>query len=185
MAYPHTPSRARGEVADSDIEPSDIAPSAAPSPLSTSVRPNVETVEGPESVSAESAGPVSAPTLSLSAGSHPSLGSHGILGSAGPSQVGVSALRYPSGQADPPDSMHMHIGGQISTSLATGIVAAEVHAQLEQSSTSSSLRQPPTATAAAETAAAEGLTLVSAVMSMYLGAKIVVRTVYGNRKVLR
>ena len=138
-------------------------------------------------MSAESAGPVSAPTLSLSlsAGSHPSLGSHGILGSAGPSQVGVSALRYPSGQADPPDSMHMHIGGQISTSLATGIVAAEVHAQFEQSSTSSSLRQPPTATAAAETAAAEGLTLVSAVMSMYLGAKIVVRTVYGNRKVLR
>jgi len=73
MAYPHTPSRARGEVADSDIEPSDIAPSAAPSPLSISVRPNVEAVEGPESVSAESAGPVSAPTLSLSLSGKPSL----------------------------------------------------------------------------------------------------------------
>jgi len=46
----------------------------------------------------------------------------------------------------------------MSTSLATGVVAAEVHAELEQSSTSSS-RQPPPATAAAETAAAEGLTL--------------------------
>ena len=122
------------------------------------MRPNVETVEGPESVSTESAGPVSAPTLSLSAGSHPFSGSHGELGSAGPSQVVVSALGYPSGQADLPDSMHMHIGGQMSTSLATGIVAAEVHAELEQSATSSS-RQPSTI-AAAETAAAEGLTLV-------------------------
>ena len=45
----------------------------------------------------------------------------------------------------------------MSTSLATGIVAAEVHAELEQSATSSS-RQPSTI-AAAETAAAEGLTL--------------------------
>jgi len=66
MAYPYTRSSARGEVADSDVEPSDTAPSAATSPLSISVRPNVnETVEGPESVSTESAGPVSAPTLSL------------------------------------------------------------------------------------------------------------------------
>ena len=127
MAYPHTRSRARGEVADSDIEPSDTAPSAATSPLSISVRPNVETVEGPESVSTKSAGPVSAPTLSLSAGSHPFSGSHGQLGSAGPSQVAVSALGYPSGQADPPDSMRMHIGGQMSTSLATGIARAKVH----------------------------------------------------------
>jgi len=61
MAYTYTRSRARGEVADSDIEPSDTAPSAATSPLSISVRPNVETVEGPESVSTESAGSVSAP----------------------------------------------------------------------------------------------------------------------------
>ena len=93
------------------------------------MRPSVETVEGLESVSIESAGPVSAPTLSHPAGSHPFSGSHGKLGSAGPSQVGVSALRYPSRQADPPDSMHMHIGGQMSTSLATGIVEAEVHAE--------------------------------------------------------
>ena len=160
MAYPYTRSRARGKVVDSDIEPCDTAPSSAtsPLPLSISVRPNVETVEGPESVSTESAGPVSAPTLSLSAGSHPFSGSHGELGSAGPSQVVISALGYPSGQADPPDSMHMHIGGQMSTSLATGVVAAEVHAELEQSATSSSRQQ--STIAAAETAAAEGLTLV-------------------------
>jgi len=126
------------------------------------VRPSVETVEGLESVSTESAGPVSAPTRSVSAGSHPFLGSHGELGSASPSQVGVSALGYPSGQADPPDSMHMHIGGQMSTSLASGIVVAEVHAEFEQpvTTTSSSSRQPSPAAAAAETAAAEGLTHV-------------------------
>ena len=84
MAYPYTRSRARGEAADSDIEPNDTATS----PLSISVRPSVETVEGLESVSTESAEPVSAPTLSVSAGSHPFSGSHGELGSAAPSQVG-------------------------------------------------------------------------------------------------
>ena len=125
MAYPYTRSRARGEAADSDIEPNDTVTSS----LSISVRPSVETVEGLESVSTESAGPVSAPTLSVSAGSHPFSGSHGELGSAAASQVGVSALGYPSGQADPPDGMHMHIGSQMSTSLATGIARAEIHAE--------------------------------------------------------
>jgi len=114
MAYSYTRSRARGEVADSDIEPSDTAPSAATSPLSIFEGPSVESVEGPELVSIELAGPVSAPTHSLPAGSPPTSGSHGALGSVGPSHVGVSALRYPSGQADPLD-----IGGQMSTSLAT------------------------------------------------------------------
>ena len=52
----------------------------------------------------------------------------------GPSHVGVSALRYPSGQADP-----LYIGGQMSTSSATGIVVAEVHAEPEQSSHTTSL----------------------------------------------
>jgi len=37
-------------------------------------------------------------------GGPPSSGSHGILESAGPSLVGVSALGYPSGLAHPPDS---------------------------------------------------------------------------------
>jgi len=88
MTYPYTRSRAHGEVADSDIEPSDTAPSAATPPLSIFAGPSVEAVEGSESVSAESAWPVSAPTLSLPAGGPPSLGSHGGLGSAGPSHVG-------------------------------------------------------------------------------------------------
>ena len=85
MAYPYTRSRARGEVADSDMEPSDSAPSAATSPHPPGIfeGPSVESVEGPESVSTESAGPVSAPAHSLPAGSPPTSGSHGILGSVG------------------------------------------------------------------------------------------------------
>ena len=110
--------------------------------------------EGPESVSAELAGPVSAPTHSLPAGSPPSSGSHGVSGSAGPSQVGVSALGYPSGLAGPLDSS-AYSGGQMSLSLATGIAET---AQLEQSSYSTS-RQPP-ATAVAETGAAEDPTIL-------------------------
>jgi len=98
MAYSYTRSRARSEVPDSDVEPSDIAPSPPPSIF---VGPNVEAVEGSESVSA---GPVSAHTHSLPVGGSPSSGSHGILESAGPSLVGVSALGYPSGLAHPPDS---------------------------------------------------------------------------------
>ena len=84
MAYPYTRSRARGEVADSDIEPSD----SATSPLSIFEGQSVESVEGPESVSTGLAGPVSAPSHSLPAGSPPTLGSHGALGSVGPSHVG-------------------------------------------------------------------------------------------------
>ena len=66
MAYPYTRSRARGEVADSDIEPSDSAPSAATSPHPPGIfeGPSVESVELPESVSTGLAGPVSAPAHS-------------------------------------------------------------------------------------------------------------------------
>ena len=76
MAYPYTRSRARGKVADSDIEPSD----SATSPFGIFEGPSVESVEGPESVSA--------PAHSLPAGSPHTLGSHGALGSVGPSHVG-------------------------------------------------------------------------------------------------
>ena len=99
------------------------------------------------------AGPVSAPAHSLPAGSTPTLGSHSVIGSVGPSHVGVSALRYPSGQADPLD-----IGGQVSTSSATGVVVAEIHAELEQSS-HTTLRQP-SATAAAARLLPEGPSLI-------------------------
>ena len=148
MVYPYTRFRARSELADSDIEPSDAAPSAATSSLPPSifVGPNVVAAEGPESVSTELAGPVSAPTHSLPAGGPPSSGSHGMSGSAGPSHVGVSALGYPSGLAGPPDSS-AYGGGQMSSSLAIGIARAESSSKFESSSTSS--RQPPVTAAAA------------------------------------
>jgi len=84
MEYPYTRSRARGEVGDSDIEPSD----SATSPFGIFEGPSAESVEGPESVSTGLAGPVSAPAHSLPAGSPPTLGSRGALGSVGPSHVG-------------------------------------------------------------------------------------------------
>jgi len=152
MAYHYTRSRTRSELEGSDIEPSDTTPSAAtssPHPRGIFEGPSVESVEGPESVSTESAGPVSAPIPSLPAGSPPTSGSHGAIGSVGPSHVGVSAMRYPSGQADPLD-----IGGQVSNSSATGIVVAEIHAELEQSSHTTS--RQPSATAAAARLPPEG-----------------------------
>jgi len=88
------------------------------------------------------------------------LGSHGALGSVGPSHVGVSALRYPSGQTDPLD-----IGGQVSTSSATGIVIAEVHAERDQSppgtddDTTTTSRQPSATAAAAARLPPEGPSL--------------------------
>jgi len=95
-----------------------------------------------ESVSTESAGPVSTHLELLSAGGHPSVGGPGVLGSADSLLVGVSTLGYPSEYADPIDSA---IGGEFaSTSLVS---AAEAMTTSEtttpQQATS---RQPPTAT---------------------------------------
>ena len=70
----------------------------------------------------------------------------------GPSHVGFSALRYPSGQADPLD-----IGGQVSTSSATGIVVAEIHAECDQSpDDDTTTSRQPSATAAAARLPPEG-----------------------------
>jgi len=167
MAYPYTRSRARSELEERDVEPSDAAPSAATSsfPPSIYVGPSDATVGGP--LSTELVGPMSVPTYYLPAGSPPSSGGHGVSGPANPPQMGVSTQGYPSSLAGPPDSS-AYGGGQISYSLATGIAEA---AQLELSSSSLSLaavhgtyrqqlasRQPP-ATAATETAVTEGPTM--------------------------
>jgi len=73
----------------------------------------------------------------------------------GPSHMGVSALRYPSGQADPLD-----IGGQMSTSSTTGIVVAEIHAEREQSPSEHTTSRQPSATAAAARLPPEGPSLI-------------------------
>ena len=135
MAYHFTRLRARSEFEGSDVEPSDVALVAATSssPPSITVRPSIVAVGGPESVSTETAWPVSAPTYSLPAGSHSSSGRLGVSGPAGPPQLGVSALGYPSGLAGPPESS-MHSREQVSSSLA----AAPYQQQLAS-------RQPPAA----------------------------------------
>jgi len=90
MAYHFTRSRARSELVGSDVEPSDVAPGTATSssPPSIIVRPSVADVRGPESMSTELAGPVSALTHPLPAGSLSSSGGLGVSRPAGPPQVG-------------------------------------------------------------------------------------------------
>jgi len=123
------------------VESSDVAPVATSSPPSNiSVRLKVAAVDESESMSTELAEPVSAHP----AGRPTSLGGPGVEGPAGSPLVGISALRYPSGLAGPPDSS-MHSGGQLSLSLVTGLAAST---QLAPSPSTSSW-QPPAATAAA------------------------------------
>jgi len=85
--------------------------------------------------------------------------------------VGVSALRYPSGQADPLD-----IGGQVSTSSATGIVVAEIHAEREQSpgsgDGSATTSRQPSAIAAAARLPPEGPSHVLTMLSVYMDGKV-------------
>ena len=135
----------------------------SPSPSTTTVRLSVAAVGESESMSAELAEPVSVHP----AGRPTSLGGPGVEGPAGSPLVGVSALRYPSGLAGPPDRS-VHSGGQMSLSLATGIAATPAQQLALSSPTtsyySSSSRQPP---AAATVAAAtvrlppESLTVAS------------------------
>jgi len=75
--------------------------------------------------------------------------------------VGVSALRYPSGQADPLD-----IGGQMSTSSATGIVVAEIHAKREQSPGGDNTSRQPSATASAARLPPEGPSVLEVLMAV-------------------
>ena len=107
------------------------------------LRLKVAAVGESESISTELAEPVSAHPSP--AGRPTSLGGPGVEGPAGSPLVGVSALRYPSGLAGPPDSS-AYSGGQMSLSLATDITAS---AQLDPSLYSTSSRQPPAATVAA------------------------------------
>jgi len=139
----------------SDVEPGDAAPSAAvtsPLPRSTIVKPTVAAAEESESMTTESAEPVSA---SSPAGRPTCLGGPGAEGPVDSSLVGVFTLGYPSGQGGPSE-ISVCSDVQVSPySLATGIAATR--AQLEASPTpTSSLRQPHIA--ATVTAAARGLT---------------------------
>ena len=154
----------------SDVEPGDAAPSAAATslPLSTIVRPNVASVEESESMATEPAEPVSAHPSP--AGRPTSLGGPGVEGPENSSLAGVCTLGYPSGQAGPSEISVCSDVPVSPYSLAIGIAETRTLIQLEApSSTTSSLRQPPVA--ATETAAAQGLTILSTPASLTLSAR--------------
>jgi len=142
----------------SDVEPGDAAPSAAATSLSTIVRPTVAAVEESESMATEPAEPVSAHPSP--AGRPTSRGGPGVEGPEDSSLVGVSALGYPSGQADPSETSVCSDVQVSPCSLAIGIADTRTHLEASSSApTPTSLRQPPIA--ATETAAAQGLTYIT------------------------
>ena len=100
----------------------------------------------------EIAGPVATHPQLPPEGGHPSVGGHGIAGSANSPLVGVSTLGYPSGPADPLDSETASVTDTLTTAEATAISTTG-------SSNTASSRQPPTVTADTTAAAFQGPTL--------------------------
>ena len=91
------------------------------------------------SMSTEVARPVTTHPQLLPEGGHSSVGGRGNLGSADSLQVGVTALGYPSGLADPLDSDVASVTDvQSSADSATAISTSGSNKQLIP-------RQPPTA----------------------------------------
>ena len=117
MASYFTRSKAARPSECSDVQPSDVAPVAtSSSPSNISVRLNVAAAGESGSMSTEQAEPVSAHPSP--AGRPTSPGGPGVKGPADSPLVGVSALRYPSGLAGPPE-YSVYSSGQVS------VVAAE------------------------------------------------------------
>ena len=137
MATYYTRAKARSEVEPEDLEPSDSA-----SVTTTTIASNipvglqVESTGEFESMATEIAGPVATHPQLPPEGGHPSVGGHGIAGSANSPLVGVSTLGYPSGPADPPDSETASVTDTLTTAKATAISTT--------ASQPASSRQPPT-----------------------------------------
>jgi len=88
----------------SDVEPSDVAPVAATSsssPSSIIVRPSVAAAGGPESMSTELAGPVSAPNASSPSEKPSLLGQTRCVGACGSSLSGGLCLGVPQRSGRP------------------------------------------------------------------------------------
>jgi len=92
------------------------------------------------SMSTEVAGPVTTHPQLLPEGSHSSVGGRGISGSADSLQVGVTALGYPSGLADPLDSDVARAADVLITADATSTTSTTGSNEQVIS------RQPPTVT---------------------------------------
>jgi len=91
-------------------------------------------------MSTEVAGPVTTHPQLLPEGGHSSVGGRGISGSADSLQVGVTALGYPSGLADPLDSDVARAADVLITADATSTTSTTGSNEQVIS------RQPPTVT---------------------------------------
>jgi len=137
MAAYYTRAKARSEVEPEDAEPGDSASVATATPTSTiPVGLQVEFTEEFGSMATEMAGPMA--THPLPEGDQPSVGGHGVSGSANSSLVGVSTLRYPSEQADPLDDAKASATDVLITADATQTTSTT------GSSKQVTARQPPT-----------------------------------------
>jgi len=134
MAFHYTRSKAQrpSELAPSEIEYSDVEPSdVAPVAVTSSVGLSVASVEGPESMAIESAGPASV-SIHPSPAGRPSFQSGlGVLGPAGSPQVGVS-LGYHSGLAGPSEWSVRGVEQLSTPSIAMGIEAPSTAAGYKQ-----------------------------------------------------
>ena len=154
MASYYTRAKARSEVESEDLEPSDSA-SVTTTTIASSIPIGlqVESTGEFESMATEIAGPVATHPQLPPEGGHPSVGGHGVTGSANSPLVGVSTLGYPSGPADPPDSAMTSVTDTLTTAEATAITTTG-------SSNTVSSRQPPTVTADTTAAAFQSPTHV-------------------------
>ena len=139
MTSYYTRAKARSEVEPEDVEQGDLALETTTLTVSTTTSVGLQV--GPmgefESMATEMAGPMATHPQLLPEGGHPSVGGHGISGSANSPLVGVATPRYPSGLADPLDSAM--------ASSAEVLITAETTTTTSTTTTTKlTSRQPPT-----------------------------------------
>ena len=134
MTSYYTRAKARSEIEPGDVEQGDSALTAS---NTTPVGLQVASMGEFESMATEMAGPMATHPQLLPEAGHPSVGGHGISGSANSPLVGVTTPRYPSGLADPLDSA-MASAAEVPTAAET-TTATSTTTTGELTS-----RQPPT-----------------------------------------
>jgi len=176
MAAYYTRAEACSEVELEDVEQGDFASVATTTP--TPIIPvglQVEFTGEFESMATEMAGPVATHSQLLPEGGHPSVGGHGIAGSASSPLVGVSTLRYPSELADPLDSAV--------ASAADVLITADATSTASTTGTSGVIsRQPPTT--AEVTAAASRSPTISYILAQIISVFLCVTGMIWQNMVL-
>jgi len=139
MTSYYTRAKARSELEPEDVEQGDSAlvTTTITASNTTPVGLQVESTGEFESMATEMAGPMATHPQLLPEGGHPSVGGHGISGSANSPPVGVSTLGYPSGPADPLDGALASSAEVLTTADATQTTIAPGNEPITS-------RQPPT-----------------------------------------